>query len=228
MWGFCASFGVYLASVLVPNTFAPPGFDRDGLTAGMTIFVAVRRGSDAGRSPIPPAGALAFFWASGSAAPCWASGMAFFWLTYALTGLARISGPHRPDAFYGFSLSLMVVALLLRFADRFAAKIRAQASPCANRPEISDISQDLNCTPSCGDAPGCGLPGTGSPKKTCFTVRAFEGANKGSTGKHASQTRPDARHSDGRGRRSGFRAGQLRRADPARRAGWPHRHPAAD
>jgi hypothetical protein len=56
-------------------------------------------------------------------------GMAFFWLTYALAGLSRISGPQRPDAFYGFSLSLMVIALLLRFADRFAAKIRNRAEP---------------------------------------------------------------------------------------------------
>ena len=49
---------------------------------------------------------------------------AFFWLTYALTGLAHISGPHRPDAFYGISLSLMIGVLLLRFADGFTAKLR--------------------------------------------------------------------------------------------------------
>ena len=53
-------------------------------------------------------------------------GMATFWLAYAVTGLSHISGPHRPDIFYGFSLSLMLVALLLRFADCFAVKIRAQ------------------------------------------------------------------------------------------------------
>jgi hypothetical protein len=53
-------------------------------------------------------------------------GMACFWLAYALTGLARISGPHRPDAFYGFSLSLMMIALLLRFADRLVARIKSR------------------------------------------------------------------------------------------------------
>ena len=51
-----------------------------------------------------------------------------FWLTYALTGLAHLSGPHRPDAFYGVSLSLMIMALLLRFADRFVAKLRGTAA----------------------------------------------------------------------------------------------------
>ena len=55
-------------------------------------------------------------------------GMACFWLTYSLTGLARISGPHRPDAFYGFSLSLMLVALLLRFADRFVGENKGAGS----------------------------------------------------------------------------------------------------
>ena len=52
----------------------------------------------------------------------------FFWLTYALTGLAHLSGPHRPDAFYGVSLSLMIIALLLRFADRFVAKLRGTSA----------------------------------------------------------------------------------------------------
>ena len=51
-------------------------------------------------------------------------GMATFWLVYAATGLAHISGPHRPDMFYGFSLSLMVIALLLRFADCLKTRLR--------------------------------------------------------------------------------------------------------
>jgi hypothetical protein len=43
----------------------------------------------------------------------------YFWLCYALMALARISGPHRPDAYYGISLCLMVAALLLRYADHW-------------------------------------------------------------------------------------------------------------
>jgi hypothetical protein len=51
-------------------------------------------------------------------------GMAYFWLAYTLTGLSHLSGPHRPDAFYDISLVLMLMAVLLRFADRFVIKIR--------------------------------------------------------------------------------------------------------
>ena len=54
----------------------------------------------------------------------------FFWLTYALTGLAHLSGPHRPDGFYGISLSLMIFALLLRYADHLIVRLRrTQAAP---------------------------------------------------------------------------------------------------
>ena len=45
----------------------------------------------------------------------------YFWLCYSLMALARISGPHRPDAFYDISIMLMIVALLLRYADRWLA-----------------------------------------------------------------------------------------------------------
>jgi hypothetical protein len=48
----------------------------------------------------------------------------YFWLCYALMGLARIYGPHQPDGFYGVSLSLMVVGLLVRYADRWFAPDR--------------------------------------------------------------------------------------------------------
>jgi hypothetical protein len=43
----------------------------------------------------------------------------YFWSCYSLMALARISGPHRPDAFYDISLSLMMVALLICYADRW-------------------------------------------------------------------------------------------------------------
>jgi hypothetical protein len=124
IWGFCASFGVYLASVLMPNTLTPPDLDRDGLTASMTVFVAfgamlvVVIAYTAGRQ-------AAHFLGEKASGTMLGVGMTCFWLAYALTGLARISGPHRPDAFYGFSLSLMVIALLLRFADRLVARIKS-------------------------------------------------------------------------------------------------------
>jgi hypothetical protein len=43
----------------------------------------------------------------------------YFWLCYGLIGLAHISGPHRPDGFYELSVILMVVGLLVRFAERY-------------------------------------------------------------------------------------------------------------
>jgi SAM-dependent methyltransferase len=41
-------------------------------------------------------------------------------------GSGRISGPHRPDAFYDISLSLMLVGLLARYADRWFSGWPAQ------------------------------------------------------------------------------------------------------
>jgi len=124
IWGFCASFGVYLASVLVPNTFTQPGLDRDGLTAGMSFFIVLGTVLVLVIAYAASRGAMLFL-GDKARSTMLGAGMSYFWLAYALTGLARISGPHRPDAFYGLSLALMLIALLLRFADRFAAKMRA-------------------------------------------------------------------------------------------------------
>lgn len=121
IWGFCASYGVFLAVTLLPNTLG--GVIHEDLTAGMTVFsifggfitavLAYAVSRDAAALVGEPARRALLIVAGG-----------FFWLTYALTGLAHLSGPHRPDAFYGISLSLMILALLLRFADRFVARLR--------------------------------------------------------------------------------------------------------
>lgn len=114
IWGFCAAYGVYLLSVFLPNVIR--------LSAGatlMTIFgslVAAAMAASAaplvrlGDKPILPDKVRRVF--LGTAA-------IYFWLCYSLMALARISGPHRPDAFYDISISLMIVALLLRYADRW-------------------------------------------------------------------------------------------------------------
>jgi hypothetical protein len=121
VWSFCASYAVFLAALLLPNTLG--GVTHADLTAGMTVFslfggfiVAVMAFA-AGRE------AVALLGAQAQRALLVVAG-GFFWLTYALTGLAHLSGPHRPDAFYGISLCLMILALLLRFADRLVAKLR--------------------------------------------------------------------------------------------------------
>jgi hypothetical protein len=127
VWGFCASYGVYLVSVFLPNVIH--------LSAGatlMTLFggsVALVMAATVaplkrlGGKPIIPDNVRRVL--LGTAA-------IYFWLCYSLMALARISGPHRPDDFYGLSLCLMVVALLTRYADRwFANREAADAGPVA-------------------------------------------------------------------------------------------------
>ncbi len=49
----------------------------------------------------------------------------YFWLVFAFADVAHLYGPHRPDGFYGLSLCLLVGAVLVRFADAFAMRLRA-------------------------------------------------------------------------------------------------------
>lgn len=123
IWGFCASFGVFLASLLAPNTLTPPSLDHEGLTMGMALFVFFGAGLAIvvayAAAPQPNLSEQARRAILGA-------GMAYFWLAYTLTGLSHLSGPHRPDGFYGFSLMLMVAALLLRFADQMVTKMKAR------------------------------------------------------------------------------------------------------
>lgn len=126
VWGFCAGFGVYLASILIPNTLPAP--DRDGLTAVMTVFVLFG-GLLALVIAYATSRPAALFLGERIARTMVQVGMATFWLAYAAAGLSRISGPHRPDIFYGLSLSLMVIALLLRFADCLVVKLKAFREP---------------------------------------------------------------------------------------------------
>jgi hypothetical protein len=121
IWGFCASYGVFLALTLLPNTLG--GVTHADLTAGMTLFSIFGGGIVAVLAYAAGGQATTLVGEPARRALLKVAG-AFFWLTYALTGLAHLSGPHRPDAFYGVSLSLMIAALLLRFADGFIAKLQ--------------------------------------------------------------------------------------------------------
>ena len=121
IWSFCAAFGVYLASVLVPNLLRLPLPQQAGLDIGMLLFVLL----------CGVLAAVMAYAASPQAAlrlgdkpqrAILVVGVGYFWLTYAASGLSHISGPHRPEMFYGFSVSLLVLALLLRFLDRFLTK----------------------------------------------------------------------------------------------------------
>jgi hypothetical protein len=126
IWAFCASYGVFLGALLLPNTLG--GVIHQDATLGMTLFALFGGGA-----------AVVLAYAASREAgqrlgeksrrALLSVAASFFWLTYALTGLAHISGPHRPDSFYGLSLSLMIAALLLRFADRFVAKLKGTSAP---------------------------------------------------------------------------------------------------
>jgi hypothetical protein len=116
VWGFCASYGVYLLSVLLPNVVRlSAGATLMVLFGGAVVLVMAATAAPLkrlGREPIIPEKVRRVL--LGTAA-------IYFWLCYSLMALARISGPHRPDAYYGISLCLMVLGLLARFADRWFA-----------------------------------------------------------------------------------------------------------
>lgn len=110
VWGFCASYGVFLASLLVQPVMP--------LTAGLGLFVLLS-------TVVTAVMALSLLKRTarllGEKARQTLLGVAavYFWLCYSCMALAHIAGPHRPDAFYDISISLMVVALLIRYADHF-------------------------------------------------------------------------------------------------------------
>jgi hypothetical protein len=114
LWGFCASYGVYLLSVFLPNVIHP--------SLGATLMVLLGGGVALVMALVaaPLRGDRAARWEKARRAIL-GTAMAYFWLCYSLMALARISGPHRPDAFYDISLSLMVVGLLARYADHWFA-----------------------------------------------------------------------------------------------------------
>ena len=121
-WGFCASYAVYLLAVLVPNAFGAEAL-ANGASAGTTLFILFG-------AVVTAVLALALSPRMterlGKAARRALLGVStlYFWLCYFLMGLAHLSHPHRPDWFYGFSLCLMLAALLTRFADRLVMDFR--------------------------------------------------------------------------------------------------------
>jgi hypothetical protein len=115
VWGFCASYGVYLLSVFVPNVIRPSAGAAlmVGFGAAVALVMAITAAplTRLGRPAIIPAEIRRVLLGTSTI---------YFWLCYCLMALARISGPHRPDDFYGISLCLMVAGLLARYADRWA------------------------------------------------------------------------------------------------------------
>lgn len=119
VWSFCASYAVYLLSVLLPNLFA-----NQGIGAGLGLFLVTGACVCAVMAAMADPAHMRLL---GQAARRAVLGVAaiYFWLCYSLLALAHLYGPHRPDGFYGFSLILMIVALLVRFADRLTSNLMA-------------------------------------------------------------------------------------------------------
>ncbi len=116
--GFVAAYTVFLGFVAAP--FVVFGGDMPLATIGFCFFngfilgvLAVTSSEHFGRT-LGGRTAAAFHRISG----------AFFWVAFALTDVSHLYGPHRPDRFYGISLCLLIVVLIVRFADAFAAKVR--------------------------------------------------------------------------------------------------------
>jgi hypothetical protein len=126
IWSFSASYAVFLAVLVLPNTLG--GVTHDDATFGMTMF-ALFGGGAAGTMAFAASREAGQRLGAKSQRALLSVEAAFFWLTYALTGLAHLFGPHRPDGFYGLSFSLMILALLLRFADRFLARFHGTSEP---------------------------------------------------------------------------------------------------
>ena len=133
IWGFCASYGVYLLSVFLPNVIRP--------TAGATLMVLFGGGVALAMAlaaiPLRGLGGAAAHLEKARRAILRIA-IAYFWLCYSIMALARISGPHRPDAFYDISLSLMLVGLLARYADRWFSGWPAPKVSNLRHPSVSN------------------------------------------------------------------------------------------
>ena len=127
VWSFSAAFGVFLLSVLVPNLVLPSSQSHEGLTGGMTLFVIFNGALAAGLAYAATPHAAMRLGVKAQRAVL-AIIVTFFWLNYTLIALARMSGPNRPDMFYGLSLSLMLAVLVLRFIDRLLSKSKGIAA----------------------------------------------------------------------------------------------------
>ncbi len=114
IWGFCASYGVYLLSVFLPHVIRLSGGATLMVLFGATVALVMALTA----APLKRLGGKVLI---GERTRRTMLGTAFiyFWSCYSLMALARISGPHRPDAFYDISLSLMMIALLVRYADHW-------------------------------------------------------------------------------------------------------------
>jgi hypothetical protein len=121
--GFCASYGVYLMSILLPHALSAERVEGPGLSLFVLFSSFVTLVMVLALTP-----RMAELAGDGVRRALLGVSAIYFWLCYALMGLAYISHPHRPDDFYGLSVCLMLVALLTRFADNYRARLQGSAT----------------------------------------------------------------------------------------------------
>jgi len=114
-YGFVGMMGIFLATILMPDylmggRLSLPTLAYAGLTAMVCAVFLLSAGSKRADKSVTLRSLQSL-----------SSG--YFWLAFAFTDMDRMVGPHRPDSNpYGISLLLLVIALLVRFADAFAQK----------------------------------------------------------------------------------------------------------
>lgn len=120
-YGFTGMIGVFLVSVLAPNYEANGGVSLPTLAfAAVTVLVA-------GAFVISAGDWRATHSATMRSLQSLSSG--YFWMVFALMDLDRMQGPHRPDPIpYSISLLLLVLALLVRFADALTQHVKGAMS----------------------------------------------------------------------------------------------------
>lgn len=114
IWGFCASYAVYLLSVFLPHVIRLSGGATLMVLFGATVALVMALTA----TPLKRLGGKVLI-GERTRRTMLGTAFVYFWSCYSLMALARISGPHRPDAFYDISLSLMMIALLVRYADHW-------------------------------------------------------------------------------------------------------------
>lgn len=121
--GFCASYALYIGFDLAPALWAAqrPAPDMVVFTAFSIVALALMAAASTN-------GFRKYLGKSAQHAVLRVTAI-YFWLCFVLPVLARIDGPHRPDAYYGLCMLLMIGAVLLRFADSYVKSRRGDAAP---------------------------------------------------------------------------------------------------
>ena len=120
--GFVGMIAVFLVSTLAPSYEANGSVSLPTLAfAALTVFVAAAFTVSAGSKRTAHSVTLRSLQSLSSG---------YFWMVFAVMDLDRMQGPHRPDPIpYGLSLLLLVLALLVRFADAFTLHVSGMSKP---------------------------------------------------------------------------------------------------